>query len=251
MQQEVTRAARVLAGARRVVVFTGAGVSAESGIPTFREPETGLWARYDPMELATLDGFLEDPPLVWRWYEHRFGLAAQAAPNPGHAAIAELERLVPGTVVVTQNVDGLHQRAGSTDVVELHGTMHRFKCLHGRHGGYTLEQVRALPDAPPHCPECGDLMRTDVVWFGEALPEDALLRAEELALACDAMLMVGTSAIVYPAAALPLMALEARAVVIEVNPEPSALSARVQHVLAGKGGEVLPRLVGAVRAELS
>ncbi len=248
--EHITAAARALAGARHVVVFTGAGVSAESGIATFREPETGLWARYDPMDLASREGFLRDPELVWRWYEHRFGLLAEAVPNAGHRAIAELERLVPDTVVVTQNIDGLHQRAGSSQVVEVHGTMHSFKCLEGRHGGYTLDELRAQEARPPRCPECGDLMRPDVVWFGEALPDDAWRRARRACAACDAMLVVGTSAVVYPAASLPLLALEAGATVIDVNPEPSALSRRATHYLRGRGGDVLPPLVAAVGARL-
>jgi NAD-dependent deacetylase len=244
--ESIARAARALAGARHVVVFTGAGVSAESGIATFREPETGLWARCDPMDLATREGFLRDPELVWRWYEHRFGLAAEAEPNPGHRAIADLERLIPGTTVVTQNIDGLHQRAGSSDVVELHGTMQSFKCLDGRHRGYALADLLGQAARPPRCPECGDLMRPDVVWFGEALPDDALRRAQGLAAGCDAMLVAGTSAIVYPAAGVPLIALQGGAVLIDVNPEPSALSHQATHYLQGRGGEVLPPLVAAV-----
>ncbi|HSL96285.1 MAG TPA: NAD-dependent deacylase [Thermoleophilia bacterium] len=248
--ESITRAARVLAGARHIVVFTGAGVSAESGIATFREPETGLWAQYDPMDLATREGFLRDPELVWRWYEHRFGLAAEAEPNPGHHAIAELERLIPGTTVVTQNIDGLHQRAGSSDVVELHGTMHSFKCLDGRHRGYALADLLRQAARPPRCPECGDHMRPDVVWFGEALPDDALRRAQGLAAGCDVMLVAGTSAIVYPAAGVPLIALQGGAVLIDVNPEPSALSHQATHFLQGRSGDVLPRLVTAVEATL-
>jgi NAD-dependent deacetylase len=245
VSESIAQAARALAGARRVVVFTGAGISAESGIATFREPQTGLWAKYDPMELATRDGFVRDPELVWRWYEHRFGIAGEAEPNPGHHAIAELERLIPETVVVTQNIDGLHQRAGSGDVVELHGTMHRFKCLDGRHRGYSLADLQGQEARPPRCPECDALMRPDVVWFGEALPDDALRRAQGLADRCDVMLMAGTSAIVYPAAALPFTAHESAATLIDVNPEPSALSRHATHFLQGKGGEILPRLVSA------
>ena len=129
-------AARALARSARLAVFTGAGVSKESGIPTFREPETGLWARYDPMQLATAEAYRRDPAFVWTWYEHRFGVAAEAEPNPGHSAIAELEELLPKVVVITQNIDGLHQRAGSSHVIELHGTMHSFRCIEGRHRGY-------------------------------------------------------------------------------------------------------------------
>jgi NAD-dependent deacetylase len=122
-------------------VFTGAGVSKESGIATFREPETGLWSKYDPMQLATPEAFRKDPAFVWSWYEHRFGVTAAARPNPGHHAIAELEQLLPRVVVITQNIDGLHQRAGSTDVIELHGTMHSFRCVDGKHRGYRWEDV--------------------------------------------------------------------------------------------------------------
>lgn len=245
---DLRRAAAILAAAERVVVFTGAGVSRESGIPTFREPETGLWARYDPMRLATLEGFLRDPALVWRWYEHRFGIAAAAEPNPGHRAIAALEELVPQVVVVTQNIDGLHQRAGSTDVVELHGTMHSFRCLPGRHRGFGWEVVRTQRERPPRCPECGELLRPEVVWFGEALPQAALERAQRLALTCDVMLVAGTSGVVYPAAAIPAAARHAGARLIDVNPSPDALSRLCDVFLAGPGGEVLPALVEAVRS---
>jgi len=246
-QNSIQAAARALARARDVVVFTGAGVSRESGIATFRDPEEGLWTKYDPMQMATLEGYVRDPAYVWAWYEHRFGTVNAAEPNPGHRAIAELEQLVPSVVVVTQNIDGLHQRAGSSDVIELHGTMHRFACLRRRHGGFALDDLAGQDERPPRCPECGDLIRPDVVWFGEALPEDELRRAQLLAGSCDAMLVVGTSAVVFPAAALPLQALEANAVVIDVNPEPSALSAQATISLRGRGGDILPQLVEELR----
>jgi NAD-dependent deacetylase len=248
---DLATAARAVARSKRLVVFTGAGVSKESGIPTFREPETGLWARYDPMELATPEAYLRDPAFVWGWYEHRFGVAAKAEPNPGHLAIAELERLLPEVAVVTQNIDGLHQRAGSLDVVELHGTMHSFKCVHGRHSGYRWEDVAGQQDKPPRCPECGDHLRPEVVWFGEALPQEAIDRAQRLSAGCDVMLVVGTSGVVFPAAAMPLIAKEAGAVVIDVNPERDALAQRCDLFLAGPGGEVLPQLVAAVRQQVS
>ncbi len=243
--------ARALAGCRLVVVFTGAGVSKESGIPTFRDPETGLWATYDPRDLATPEAYERDPALVWSWYEHRFGVVADARPNPGHEAIAELGRLLPDVVVVTQNIDGLHQRAGSADVVELHGTMHSFRCLSGGHAGYRLEDVAGQTDKPPRCPACGGLLRPEVVWFGEALPEDALGRAQRLSARCDAMLVVGTSGVVYPAAALPQLARSSGAAVVEVNPQWTDLSPVCDHHLEGPGGEVLPLLVAAVREGLS
>jgi NAD-dependent deacetylase len=247
-QNSIEAAARALSRARSVVVFTGAGVSRESGIATFRDPEEGLWTKYDPMEMATLEGYVRDPAYVWAWYERRFGTVGAAEPNPGHRAIAELEQLVPSVVVVTQNIDGLHQRAGSSDVIELHGTMHRFACLHRAHGGYTLDDLAGQDERPPRCPECGDLIRPDVVWFGEALPEDELRRAQLLAGSCDAMLVVGTSAVVFPAAALPLQALEAGAVVIDVNPEPGALTPKATISLRGRGGDILPQLIEELRA---
>ena len=240
-------AARALARSRRLVVFTGAGVSKESGISTFREPETGLWARYDPMELATYEAYVRQPEFVWSWYEHRFGAAAAAAPNPGHTAIAELERILPKVSVVTQNIDGLHQRAGSSDVIELHGSMLRFKCLRGQHTGFVLDDFAGQDEKPPRCPKCGDLLRPDVVWFGEALPGDAVDRAQALSAVCDVMLVVGTSGVVYPAAAMPLLAAEAGATVIDVNPERDALAARADVFLQGPGGGVLPPLVELVK----
>jgi NAD-dependent deacetylase len=247
-QNSIEAAARALARARRVVVFTGAGVSRESGIATFREPEEGLWQKYDPMEMATLEGYVRDPAFVWAWYEHRFGKVAAAEPNSGHRAIAELEGLFPIVTVVTQNIDGLHQRAGSTDVIELHGSMYRFACLHRAHGGFTLDDFGDQEERPPRCPECGGLIRPDVVWFGEALPEDELGRGQHASATCDAMLVVGTSGVVFPAAALPLQASHAGAVVIDVNPEAGALTSQATIHLRGRGGDILPRLVEEVRA---
>jgi len=232
-------------------VFTGAGVSKESGIATFREPETGLWARFDPMKLATPEAYRRDPEFVWSWYEHRFGAAAAAEPNAGHQAIAELERLLPRVAVVTQNIDGLHQRAGSSDVVELHGSMHRFKCLPGTHTGFARADFAGQTQKPPRCPDCGELLRPDVVWFGEALPGAAIDRAQALSAGCDVMLVVGTSGVVYPAAAMPQLAAQAGALVIDVNPERDALAASAAIFLRGPGGVVLPELVAAVREHLA
>jgi NAD-dependent deacetylase len=258
MERGLTRAAGRLAATRRVVVFTGAGVSKESGIATFRDPGEGLWARYDPMQLATREAYVRDPAFVWRWYRERFGRLREARPNPGHVALAELERHVPSVVVVTQNIDGLHQRAGSSDVIELHGSAARFKCLSGRHRGFTWDDVAAWEQAaaqgdsagsetaPPRCPHCGALIRPDVVWFGEPLPQEAIARAYEVAGRCDVMLIVGTSGVVQPAASVPLAALHAGAFVIDVNPEPDELTAVSDVYLRGPGGEVLPRLVGSV-----
>lgn len=247
-QNSIEAAARALARAHKVVVFTGAGVSRESGIATFRDPEEGIWRKYDAMEMATLEGYLRDPAFVWAWYEHRFGKVAAAEPNLGHRAIAELEQLLPDVTVVTQNIDGLHQRAGSSDVIELHGSMHRFACLNRKHGGFSLEDLSDQEERPPRCPECREVIRPDVVWFGEALPEDELRRAQQLSGACEAMLVVGTSGVVFPAAALPLQALHAGAVVIDVNPQPGAITSQATIYLKGRGGDLLPRLVEELRA---
>jgi NAD-dependent deacetylase len=230
-----------LRGASSVAALTGSGISAESGVPTFRDAQTGLWARYDPQELATPEAFARDPELVWRWYAWRRDLVEGAEPNAGHRALADLERRVPVFSLVTQNVDGLHQEAGSANVVELHGNIRRSRC--------PAENVAVKPDdtdhLPPLCPNCGSPLRPDVVWFGEALPAAGLETASEAARSCDLLLSVGTSGLVYPAASLPYEALESGAIVVEVNPEPTPLSASGDFSLRGRAGEILPRLVRA------
>ena len=243
---DLRAAAARLEQAQRVVVYSGAGVSKESGIATFREPGVGLWARYDPMELATAEAYAHDPAFVWSWYMDRFGQIEQARPNRGHEALAELADLVPLTIV-TQNIDGLHQRAGSRDVVELHGSALRFKCVSERHTGFSLADLAGSDEAPPRCPHCGDIVRPDVVWFGEELPAAALSRALELASRCEVLLAVGTSGVVYPATMVPVVARQAGAALIDVNPEPDAIAATADWFLQGPGGEVLPRLVAEVR----
>jgi NAD-dependent deacetylase len=202
------------------------------------------------MQLATPEAYHKDPAFVWSWYEHRFGVAAAAQPNPGHRAIAELEGLLPEVVVITQNIDGLHQRAGSSHVIELHGTMHSFRCIDGRHRDFTWDDIAGQEEKPPRCPACGEYLRPEVVWFGEGLPPEALSAAQQLSAACDVMLIVGTSGVVYPAAAVPLIAREAGATVIDVNPQWDALARSCDLFLRGPGGEVLPELVRAVRAHL-
>jgi NAD-dependent deacetylase len=231
-----------LRAADRVTVLTGAGVSAESGVPTFRDAQTGLWERYSPEDLATPEAFSRDPELVWRWYLWRRELVGRAAPNPGHHALAELAGHVREIVLVTQNVDGLHQRAGSRDVVELHGNITRTRCHACR--GVSDAVVESVDACVPRC-ECGGMLRPDVVWFGEMLPAEALSRAAESARRCDLLLSVGTSSLVYPAAALPYEALTARVPVAEVNPQPTPLTPRVRWSLRGPSGEVLPALVEA------
>ena len=245
----IAAAARALSRARCVVVATGAGMSRESGIPTFREALTGLWARYDPEELATEAAFRRHPARVFGWYAWRRGLVRAATPHPGYHALVALERLVPEVAVVTQNVDGLHRRAGSRRVVELHGSLERFSCIAERHPF----PARAIPEPvedgecdPPPCPRCGSPIRPDVVWFGEMLPPSVAAEARELARSCQVMLVVGTSGLVEPAARLPFEARAAGATVIEVNPDPSEVSAAAEIVCRGPAGTVLPALVAAL-----
>jgi NAD-dependent deacetylase len=229
--------------ATRITVLTGAGISAESGIPTFREAQTGLWAQYDPTELATPDAFRRNPKLVWDWYAWRRTLVGQAAPNPGHYALAEMEKRVPGFSLITQNVDSLHQRAGSTNVIELHGNISRVKCARE---GTIVTQWEDKGETPPHCPQCGGYLRPDVVWFNENLPVDTLQAAYESTGAAEVFFSIGTSALVQPAGSLPLAALQNGAIVVEINPTPTPLTERMTFVLAGKAGEVLPVLLRAV-----
>lgn len=232
-----------LAQARRVAVLTGAGISAESGIPTFRDALTGLWANYDPQTLATPEGFARDPKLVWEWYASRRASIAGVLPNPGHAALAALERHFDHFTLVTQNIDSLHQRAGSREVVELHGNITRVKCSREE----VLVSHFADDETPPRC-ACGAYLRPDVVWFGELLPPDALARAEAAAEHCEVFFSIGTSAQVYPAAELPLRALSAGATVVEINPERTALTRHAHFSLRGASGLVLPQLLDNLNA---
>lgn len=233
------RAALLLSRAKNVVVFTGAGVSAESGLATFRGAG-GLWEGHRVEDVATPEAFGRDPLLVWRFYAMRRENAKKAQPNPAHKAIAKLEELFPSLVVVTQNVDGLHQRAGSTRVLELHGSLWRLFCAKC---GRTREDHQVpLPQLPPRCGVCGGLERPGVVWFGEPLPEAVLAEAERVSSQADAMLVVGTSGVVWPAAGLVEVAAAWGAAVIEVNPEPSALAYLATVQIPAKAGEALPAL---------
>ena len=207
-------------------------------MPTFREAQTGLWEKYDPLELATPEAFARDPELVWRWYRWRRELVAGAEPNAGHRALAELQSLVPRLTLVTQNVDGMHQRAGSRDVIEFHGNLFSNRCFAD---GRIVETD--VGDAVPRCPDCGDYLRPGVVWFGEAIPEDALHVSFAAAADCDVFMSIGTSSLVYPAAGLADVALESGAVTIEVNPSPTGQSDAYTASLRGNAGVVLPKLV--------
>ncbi len=235
-----------LRGARRVAALTGAGISAESGVPTFRDAQTGLWAQFKPEDLATPEAFRRNPKLVWDWYAWRRERVGSVAPNPGHLALAAMERRVPEFTLVTQNVDGLHRRAGSRNVIELHGNITRTKCLDE---DVVVEQWPETGETPPRCPRCGGWLRPDVVWFGEMLPPGAFEAAEQASRTCDLFFSIGTSAVVYPAAGLPLAALDAGVAVVEINPNPTPLTVRATYALPGPSGVVLPALVRAVWGE--
>jgi NAD-dependent deacetylase len=230
-----------LSAARFVAALTGAGISAESGVSTFRDAQTGIWARFDPRELATPDAFARNPKLVWDWYAMRRNMVAQVQPNAGHRALASIERNIPQFVLATQNVDDLHRRAGSINIAELHGNITRVKC--SRDGTPVAEWTDAADGLPPRCAECGAFLRPDVVWFDEMLPAEALRRSEAAARACDVLLVIGTSAEVYPAAALPRHAQQAGAIVVEINPGKTPLTAHADFALCGNAGVILPSLV--------
>lgn len=223
---------------RSLVVLTGAGVSAESGVPTFRGKE-GLWRNYDPQTLATPGAFEADPVLVWEWYDWRRSLISRIKPNPAHYAIAELEKRHPDFTLITQNVDGLHLLAGSSKLIELHGSIWTVRCTECGNSSENREvPIRILP----RC-SCGALLRPGVVWFGESLPEDALFRAFEASSNASVMLVVGTSGVVQPAASLALRAKGAGAFVVEINPEETPLTASVDMRLSGLSGKLLPKLL--------
>lgn len=231
-----------LRAAQSIVVFTGAGISAESGIPTFREAQTGLWARFSPEQLASPGAFREDPQRVWDWYAWRRQLCLEAEPNAGHQAVSALAVRTQAFTLITQNVDGLHQRAGNTDALELHGSIHGLRCFEcERPGGNWPEP----PGQVVTC-ECGGLMRPTIVWFGESLPVDVLQRAEAAASQAEVFISVGTSSQVYPAAELPFVAKRNGAYVIEVNPHETPLSRTADVCLQGAAGEWLPALVRAL-----
>jgi len=229
--------------AKKIVVLTGAGMSAESGVPTFRG-EDGLWRRYRAEELATPSAFQANPTLVWEWYDWRRGIIGEAEPNPGHLAIAEMEELFPHFSLITQNVDGLHRRAGNTRLIEIHGNLWQVRCV--REGRVHEDYRCPLPEIPPRC-ACGALLRPHVVWFGESLDERDLTRAYRLIEECDLLLVVGTSAVVQPVASFPIMAKHGGALVIEVNRDPTPLSSLADESIQGKAGEILPALLEKIK----
>ncbi|MCB1042203.1 MAG: NAD-dependent deacylase [Acidobacteria bacterium] len=227
-----------LKAAKHLVVFTGAGMSAESGVPTFRDAQTGLWAQFRPEDLATPQAFAAHPSRVWDWYAWRRGLVQKAAPHEGHIALAELEMKIPKMTLITQNVDGLHHRAGSRTVIELHGNITRIRCSE------CGEPCEEFPDhSPPPCPLCGAYLRPDVVWFGESLPREALEASFRVCETADVFLSIGTSTLVQPAAMLPFKARELGAFTVEINPEPTPFSASAHLVLREPARLALPRLL--------
>ncbi len=227
-----------LKNAKKIVFVTGAGISQESGIPTFRGTD-GLWRKYDPMQLATIDAFYDDPKLVWEWYEDRRKNILQAKPNPGHFAIAELEKYKKVTVL-TQNIDGLHQRSGSTKVLELHGSIIRIKCSVCN---FKDNIPTSFDELPPKCSSCNNILRPDVVWFGESLPQDIWNQAISEANSCDVMIIAGTSLVVSPANTLPIYAKQNNALLVEVNPEETIMSSEMDLSLKMTSAKALPNLI--------
>lgn len=237
-----------LLGARLVLVLTGAGMSAESGIPTFRDAQTGMWAKYRPEELATPEAFAAHPGRVWRWYEERRATVLRARPHAGHQALVTLAGLLPGLRIVTQNVDGLHQMSGSKNVVELHGNITRSKCS-VTHRPISREWLKDQQGEPPPSPYVRHgLARPDVVWFGETLPQKAIDEAMSIARQCDFCFSVGTTSLVHPAAGLPLMALEHGAPLVEVNPMETPLSRDAARCIRGPASRSLAGIAAQAQA---
>ena len=223
--------------ARKVVVLTGAGISAESGLATFRDAQTGLWSKFRPEELATAEAFERDPKFVSDWYAWRREQAINAKPNAGHAALVEIEKRVPKFLLVTQNVDGLHARSGSKRIVELHGNIHRFRCFENNCASDNFDTNSG------RCRSCGGYLRPDVVWFGEMLPTEAIEAAINASEECDVFFSIGTSSVVYPAADLWRNAKNSGAIVIEINKDATPLTSLADYSFQGKAGEILPELV--------
>jgi len=235
---------------QRLLVLSGAGMSAESGIPTFRDALTGLWSRFDPAQLASEEGFRTDPALVWDWYAERRLALRRVQPNAGHLALAEFARRRPGVLtIVSQNVDDLHQRAGSADTIRLHGELLADRWLEGCKRSPVCDTGEAEPGRPPRCGRCGNLVRPAVVWFGEMLPVGALEAAEQAARSCHVALIVGTSGAVWPAAGLAALARRSGAHVVIVNPHDSEVDGEAHVVLRATAAQVLPQLLARGRRQ--
>lgn len=247
---DVQQAADIIRSSKAITVLTGAGVSKESGIPTFRDALDGLWTQYNPQELATPFAFMANPKLVWDFYEYRRGIMHGKQPNPGHDALAELERRFPNLQIITQNIDQLHEQSGSKNVIHLHGKIAGNKCFFNCQGDPTMVDVSQIEwdkeSGPPPCPHCGKWVRPDVVWFGEMLPPREVQAASDAIDASDVMLVIGTSGLVTPAANMPYIVKQHGGTVIEINPDATPISEIADIVLRGPSGEMLPRVVAAL-----
>jgi len=237
LERQIGELVEILRTGPRIAVLTGAGISAESGIPTFRGKD-GLWREFRAEELATPQAFFGNPGLVWQWYDWRRGIIGAKEPHAGHYVLARWERHFPDFVLITQNVDGFHRRAGSRNVLELHGNIWEIRCT--REGTIAENTECPFREIPPHCPSCGALLRPNVVWFGESLPSETLEEATAASATCEVMFVIGTSAYVQPAASLPVIAAERGAKVVEINPEPTPLSSTADFSFQAKAGEILP-----------
>ena len=236
-KMEIEPLIELLLNTTRVATLTGAGISAECGIPTFRG-EGGLWKNYRPEELATPTAFSQNPKLVWEWYDWRRGIIGSKDPNPGHKVLARWEKVFSSFSMITQNIDGLHQKSGSIDVLELHGNIWKLRCT--EEGTITDNHDVPLKEMPPFCEACGALLRPHVVWFGESLSPTVLHKAFLISSSCEVMFVIGTSAVVQPAASLPLQAANAGAKIVEINPDPTPLTSYADFSFRGKSGGVLP-----------
>jgi NAD-dependent deacetylase len=241
----IQRAAKDILHSKKTVALTGAGISVESGIPAFRGSQ-GLWEKYDPDEYAHIDAFHSNPDRVWLMLKEMFSLIMTAKPNPAHVGLAELERMGLLSSIITQNVDGLHQAAGNRNVIEFHGTHRTLSCLKcsTKIEGSSL----TLEDLPPHCSHCSSLLKPDVVFFGEPIPWEAQIRSLKETESCSAMLVIGTSAVIYPAASIPITAKERGAIIIEINKEPTPLTNQISdYLISGSAGEIVPAIVEEVK----
>jgi NAD-dependent deacetylase len=244
MDKLIKKAAQDLANAKMVTALTGAGISTESGIPPFRG-KGGLWEKYDPLEVAHIDAFLQDPAKVWKLlFKDMKDVLDKAAPNDSHKGLAKLEELGILKTIITQNVDGLHQMAGNSDVIEFHGNMAWQRCMECN-AHYKTSRVE-ITQIPPRC-DCGGILRPNAVLFGEMIPQEALWRSRQVATDCDVMLVIGTSAVVQPAALMPVVAKESGAKVIEINPEPTPLTVDISdYLIRGTAGDVMNRIMAAL-----
>jgi NAD-dependent deacetylase len=236
-EQKISQLVDILNRTSRVAVLTGAGISAESGIPTFRG-EDGLWKNYRAEQLATPQAFAQNPNLVWEWYDWRRGIIGSKNINNGHRVLSKWESVFPTFSVITQNIDGFHAKAGSTNIVELHGNIWKMRCTEEQ--TVRENQETPLSEIPPRCPECGAMLRPHVVWFGESLEPAVIQQAFALSSSCEVMFVVGTSAVVQPAASLPITAADAGAKIVEINPNPTPLTVYADFSFRGNSGEILP-----------